>query len=275
MVDNALMQAYQIEWEEIAVFVETKIVKQWLFYIPARKAENFSGPKSNMYLLATLDSARDKREHFATICMDLHKLGYNKFPYKQWADFLTQLYIGTKETANQPSPYNKMLGKLDPKDWGVILNKKTDCLTWQWTIKRFFKAVQDTSHANRTVWLATKAYHEGLIEKAAIDKFINTFKKQVWAPAKGTFYFNNIIDGTDSEVQKLGPGRKGNIWFGWHRLSAYDKELEDLFISIAYDLTGGHNIPNSQNKAMENAPICLLAWAARLISENGNTQLFP
>jgi hypothetical protein len=53
--------------------------------------------------------------------------------------------------------------------------------------------------------------------------------------------------------------------------------LKDLFISLAYDLTnGGPNIPKgAQNKAMEEAPLCFYAWAARLLSANGDPKIFP
>ena len=58
-------------------------------------------------------------------------------------------------------------------------------------------AVLDTAHANRTVWLAARAYHEGLIDKAGLDMFIKTFKKQIWKPEKNPFYFANFVDGND------------------------------------------------------------------------------
>ena len=67
----------------------------------------------------------------------------------------------------------------------------------------------------------------------------------------------------------MGPGLKGNIWFGWHRLAAYDDTLKDLYISIAYDLTNGGPNVIGQNKAMKEAQLCFFAWAARLLAENG------
>ncbi len=274
MVADALYQANRPGWQEIADFVEENIVEKWLFYNPSIKPENLYGPKSKMYLLITLDSSRGRRQHFAAICMDLHKLGYRKYPYKQWAEFLTDLYIGVRISLDQPAPGAGELGKHAPKDWGVITHKLTGGYVWYWTKHM---TVPDTSHANKTVWLATKAYYEELITKDRLDCFINTLKFQIWAPEKGPFYFNNYINGSDGKVQGQGPGQAGNVWFGWHRLAAYDDTLKDLFISLAYDLTnGGPNIPKgAQNKAMENAPLCLFAWAARLLSANGQPQEFP
>jgi hypothetical protein len=66
------------------------------------------------------------------------------------------------------------------------------------------------------------------------------------------------------------------MWFGWHRLAAYDDDLMTLFISLAYDLTnGGPNMPLSQNKTMEEAPLCFYAWAARLLAPEGRPRAFP
>ena len=284
MVANALKQADRNDWKEIADFVELNIVEKWLSYNPNIRPEQLNPSElpdqSNMYLLVVLNTSRDTREHFATICMNLHRLGYTKYPYKQWAIFLTELYIGIRPNMDTTAPRAAALGGHAPADWGVVPNKSTGGYVWHFTPNWRLPnqvAVLDTSHANRTVWLAAQAYYEGLIEKGRLGNFISTLKLQVWAPAKGPFYFNNLIDGSDSEVQKMPPGRKGNLWFGWHRLAAYDKTLERLFISIAYDLTnGGPNIPEgAQNKAMEEAPLCLFAWAARLISPNGQPQLFP
>lgn len=274
MVANALHQAKKPGWKEIADFVEKNIVEKWLFYTPSIKPENFYGPKSKMYLLIVLDSSRDKREHFATICMNLYKLGCRKYPYKQWANFLTDLYIGIRAGLDELAPCAGELGKHAPKDWGVIRYKATEGFVWYWT-KNII--VQDTSHANRTVWLAARAYHEGLIDRGKLDGFINTLKRQVWVPDKGPFHFNSYFNARGKVAQRLDSGQRGNVWFGWHRLAAYDDTLKDLFISLAYDLTnGGPNIPKgAQNKAMEQAPLCLLAWAARLLSPSGQTQKFP
>jgi hypothetical protein len=276
MVATALNQAKKPGWKEIADFVEKNIVEKWLFYSPSREPEDFSSLKSNMYLLIVLDSARDKREHFATICMDLHKLGYHRYPYQQWSEFLIRTYLGDRVGLEQPIPNADELGNAIPKnwDWGIIRNKKTGGFIWYWTKDI---VIQDTSHANRTVWLATKAYYEDLIDQIKLNGFINTLKYQVWNPDKGPFYFNNFIDGNDREMPGLGPGCGGNVWFGWHRLAAYDDTLKDLFISLAYDLTNdGPNIPKgAQNKAMEEAPLCFYAWAARLLSPNGDPKIFP
>jgi hypothetical protein len=274
MVADALNQAHESGWKEIADFVEKQIVGKWLFCNPNIKLEDLTGPKSAMYLLITLDSGRDKREHYATICMDLHKLGYHRYPYQQWSEFLIQTYLGDRVSLEQPIPNADKLGNAIPKDWdwGIIRNKTTGGFIWYWTKDI---VILDTSHANRTVLLATKAYNEGLIDRAKLEGFINTLKYQIWAPGKGPFHFNNFIDGTDREVSGMGPGEIGNLWFGWHRLAAYDQTLRELFISIAYDLT--NNGPNviGQNKGMEEAPLCLLAWGARLLAEDGEPQKFP
>lgn len=283
MVADALKQTDQDGWQQIADFVEKNIVEKWLSYIPSIRPENFRGPNSKMYLLAVLDLSRDKREHFATICMDLHKLGYRKYPYEQWAEFLTDLYIGVRMSLDQAAPGASELGKHAPNDWGVIPQKSTGGYIWHWMInwREKIPVVQDTSHANRTVWLATKAHYEGLVEKDRIDGFVKTLKKQIWKPAKNPFYFANFVDGNDVPYQDpdygvMPPGYKGQVWFGWHRLAAYDDGLRNLFILLANDLTnGGPNMPLSQNKTMEEAPLCFYAWAARLLAAEGNPHIFP
>lgn len=284
MVADALKQSKYEGWKEIASFVEKNIVEKWLFYTPSIKPEHFQGPDSRIYLLAALDTSRDKREHFATICMDLHKLGYSKYSYRQWAECLTDLYIGLRSDTSELPPASWGLGRYAPSDWGVVPRKSTGGYVWYFVPdwKRENKiAVLDTAHANRTVWLATKAYYEGYVDKARIDSFINTLKKQVWKPDKNPFYFANFIDGSDipyhdPKYGDLEPGYKGHVWFGWHRLAAYDNIVKDIFLSLAYDLTnGGPNMSLSQNKTMENAPLCFYAWGARLLASEGEPQVFP
>ncbi len=276
MVAHALKQADQLDWEKIADFVEEQIVEKWLFYIPSIKPGHFKGKNSDRYLLITLEPARDKREHFATICMDLDNLGYKKYLYGQWARLLTNLYVGHRASLKAPAPNAGTLGKYTPADWGLVPNRTTGGYIWYY-LNYGKPYILDTSHANRTIWLAAKAHDEGLVKKDIIEGLINTLKYQIWAKDKGPFYFNNIIDGRDLKVQSSGPGKKGNLWFGWHRLAAYDPTLRDLFISIAYDLTNsGPGFPQgAQNKHMENAPLCFYAWAARLLSLQGKPERFP
>jgi len=284
LVATALKEADQDGWQEIADFVEKSIVEKWLLYRPSVRLGHLKGPESNKYLLVVLDLARDKREHFTTICMDLHKLGYNKYPYEKWAKFLTKLYVGERPSLDADAPDSDKLGQLKPEDWGLLPRKSSGGYVWHfipdWKQKQKI-AVLDTAHANRTVWLATKAYSEGLVDKAIVDGFAKTLKKQIWKPQKSPFYFANFIDGNDapyndSKYGELPPGFKGHVWFGWHRLAAYDDDLKELFLSLAYDLTnGGPNMPASQNKTMANAPLCFYAWGARLLADNGNPQVFP
>jgi hypothetical protein len=284
MVAVALREANQPDWRQIADFVEKNIVEKWLSYAPSIRPEDFYDPKSKVYLLAVLDIARDKREHFATICMDLYKLGYRKYPYDQWARFLTDLYIGIRTDLTRQPPGALEFGRNTPSDWGVVPNKTTGGYTWyyipDWK-NRDKIAVADTAHSNRTVWLAVKAHYEGLVERTRVDGFIKTLKKQIWKPSKNRFYFANFVDGSDlpyhdADYGNVAPGYKGHMWFGWHRLAAYDDDLKQLFISLAYDLTnGGPNMPSSQNKTMEESPLCFYAWAARLLSADGKPDVFP
>jgi len=284
MVADALNQAGRDDWKDIADFVEKNIVEKWLFYAPSIKPEHFQGPRSKTYLLAVLNTARDIREHFAVICMDLNKLGYQKYPYRQWAECLTNLYAGYRSDLRQSPPKDWGLGRQSPSDWGVLPRESTGGYVWyfipDWR-RKGKTAVLDTAHANRTAWLAARAYHEGLIDKAGLDMFMKTFKKQIWKPEKNLFYFANFVDGSDVAYDdpkhgKLAPGYKGHVWFGWHRLAAYDNAVKNLFLSLAYDLTnGGPNMPSSQNKTMENAPLCFYAWAARLLAPDGKPQEFP
>ncbi|MFC1783979.1 hypothetical protein ACFL02_10440 [Planctomycetota bacterium] len=267
MVAVALKQNNQPGWREIADFVEKFIIEKWLYFNPEIKQNSFLGPESNTYLLAVLDGARDKREHFTTICLDLHKLGYTKLPYEKWAKFFIKMYLGEKKNTQQSFFDPTIPPRLQPKDWGVIPENSSGGYVWYWKSRE--PVIQDTSHANRTVWLACEVYSENLLDANALNRFVNTFKKQIWAPDKNTFHFNNFIDGNDPPIRENAPGFKGNVWFGWHRLAAYDTDLRNLFISLAYELTkGGQNIPPSQNKTMKNAPICFYAWAARLLAEN-------
>lgn len=151
--------------------------------------------------------------------------------------------------------------------WLLIPNYETDKLV----------PAIDTSHGNRTAWLAARAYAEDLVDRTVVDGLLNTLAFQIWAPEKGPFYFNNYADGTDGDLDGLGPGRGGNVWFGWHRLATYDPELEALFLRLACDLTdGGPSLPDgAQNKTMANARLCLEAWGVRLLASEGRAYSFP
>jgi len=265
MVARALKQAQMTGHAEITEFVEKNIVEKWLQYQPYQKSD-YLGPDWPEYLMAALQGARDKREHFACICMDLHDLGASAYPYEKWAKLLTRLYLAERPCENSPLPENINIKRNVPNNWGVIKTSEYPGYVWRWTRNRI---IQDTSHANRTVWLACKAYENNYIDRDRLTNFIKTLKSQIWAPEKAAFYFNNYIDGRDEPYSQMGRGRKGNVWFGWHRLAAYDQSLKDLFISMAYDLTNNaEGFPHlAQNVRMENAPLCLTAWAARLTAE--------
>lgn len=279
MMTARALQIAQMEGPPvIGTFVEEGLIAKWASYNPSVTLEHLRGDKSNIYLLSMLDSGRDKREHFAVLCMDLHHLGAQGLPYGQFATFLTQLYVSLRADQNTAHPYAAQLKNLAPSDWGLIPQSNTNGFIWHYTPSHGKpQQVMDTSHGNRTVWLATRALSEGLIPRIQVEGLINTLKKQIWKPSEGPFYFNNLVDGTDTPVQGLGAGLKGNLWFGWHRLAAYDPALRDLFVSIAYDLTnGGEHIPaKAQNKSMPEARLCYYAWAARLLAPNGLPAVFP
>jgi hypothetical protein len=278
LVARALQLAEMEGAPALGTFVEEGLLAKWVHYRPQVTLELLRGPLAQRYLLALLESGRDKREHFAVICMDMHHLGAKGLPYAQFATLLTQLYVSRRETAATPFPYAEALGSSTPRDWGLVPQGSDGGLVWYFaTNKNQPLEVVDTSHANRTVWLATRALSETMLAQSQVDGLIQSLKHAIWKPTQGPFYFANRVDGTDDTVQGLGPGRKGNLWFGWHRLAAYDDALRDLFISIAYDLTnGGHHLPpDSQNQSMPEARLCYYAWAARLLAENGQPKVFP
>jgi hypothetical protein len=192
---------------------------------------------------------------------------------------LIDLYLTPRYDANEPAPHQAELSERVPRDWGLF-DRVAGSYVWL-SVPSYDPNSptdsMDTSHANRTAWLASRACAEALISKSTIQNLANTFRYQIWAPAKGPFYFNNYVDGYDGDLDGLEAGRGGNVWFGWHRLAAFDEGLKSLFLSIAYDLTnGGPNLPaGAQNKAMQEAPLCLEAWAARLLSDHGQPYHFP
>jgi hypothetical protein len=278
MIARALQLAQMEGANVLGTFVEDAIVAKWANYNPAVTLEQLRGPQANAYLLSMLDSGRDKREHFAVLCMDLHHLGAQGLPYGQFAAFLTQLYVGLRPDQSTIHPFAATLKKQMPPDWGLIPQAETGGLIWYYapSVGQPLQLV-DTSHGNRTVWLACRALSESLTQHTQVEGLIRTLKQQVWKPKEGPFYFSNLVDGTDTPVQGLGAGLKGNLWLGWHRLAAYDKGLRDLFVSLAYDLTnGGEHIPaKAQNKAMTEARLCFYAWAARLLAPEGMPGVFP
>lgn len=276
-----LQQLQRPEWEPITNFVEHQVVEKWLYCNPGITARDMAaGPDSARYLLTVLNTARDVREHFACICLDLHRLGRRDYPYDAWADLLIELYLTPRYDPNQPAPYQDKIADRIPANWGLFVRSAPDGQRWL-AIPNYDPArwdePADTSHANRVAWLAAKAYAEGLIGPDVIDGLVNTLRYQIWTPEKGPFYFTNYADGSDGEMNGLSSGRGGNIWFGWHRLASYDDGLKTLFLDMAYDLTtGGRNLPTgAQNKSMLHAQTCLEAWAARLLAEEGSPSIFP
>lgn len=267
------------ESRQIADFVEQDIVGKWLCYNPSIKPEHLTGPESLKYLPVVLNSCRAVREHFACICLDLHAMGYDSYPYRDWAKLLIDLYLTPRYDPRQLAPYEDLMPERIPRDWGLPVETTADGVVWL-SIADLDPnnptGALDTSHANRTAWLAAKAYAEGLVDRSVLDGLANTLRYRIWAPEKGPFYFNNYVDGSDFKLGGLDAGRAGNIWFGWHRLAASNRDMEELFLSIAYDLTnGGPNLPDrAQNKTMQEAPLCLEAWAARLLTAS-QTRTFP
>jgi hypothetical protein len=280
MVARALHEVRDPAARDIVAFVERHIVEKWLYYKPSITPWHMQSSKSFQNVLAILNTGRDVREHFACICLDLHELRSRRYAYREWAERLIELYLAVRYDPNEPAPDSAGIEHLIPDTWGLFPQVADEGYTWllvpNYEPDQLVPAI-DTSHGNRTAWLAARAYAEGLVDETVLDGLLNTLEFQIWAPEKGPFYFNNYVDGTDGELDGLGPGRGGNVWFGWHRLAVYDWELRALFLCLARDLTdGGPNLPDrAQNKTMANAPICLEAWGARMLSLEGQTHQFP
>ena len=280
LVARALWETADPNWRSITDFVEHQVVEKWLYHRPSISVADLADPDGFRILLGILNSARDAREHFACLCLDLDELGYRTYPYQTWAERLIELYLTPRYDSNEPVPNSEGIEGAIPEDWGLFVRVADEGYVWL-LIPDYGAgtpdAALDTSHANRTAWLACRAYAEGLIDESVMDGLINTLKFRIWAPAKGPFYFNNYSDGTDGMLGPLKPGRGGNVWFGWHRLASLDRDLEALFLSLAYDLTnGGPNLPDgAQNKMMQNAPLCLEAWGTRLLGSKGELYSFP
>jgi hypothetical protein len=279
-VARALCESADPNWRPIADFVERDVVEKWLYQRPSISAQHLTGPDSFETLLNVLNSGRDVREHFACLCLDLDALGYAKYAYRTWAERLIELYLTPRYDPNEPAPNSEGLENAIPDDWGLFVQVAEEGYVWL-LIPDYGASTPDTaldtSHANRTAWLASRAYSEGLIDETIMGGLINTFKFRIWAPEKGPFYFNNYSDGTDGMLGALTPGRGGNVWFGWHRLATHDPDLVALFLTLAYDLTnGGPDLPDgAQNKTMQNAPLCLEAWGTRLLGSKGELYHFP
>lgn len=272
LVARAMEKANLQGWEEIVAFVEDSLVDKWLWIDEKVKKNSNKSKKlieSGVIVLKYIEAARDKREQFASVCMDLAVIGKRNYPYKKWGELLSHMYLDVKESKYDLYSGNSVLEKYYPKDWGVLVNKKEGSLVWFWTKDLL---VEDTSHANRTAWLAARAYDQGFLTRERLDYFINTLKKQIWKKRKKGFYFSNYIDGRDNSIGKAKPGQRGSVWFGWHRLAFYDEQLKDLFVSMAYDLTNGGAgfAEGTLNKSKRMAPMCLIAWGARLLSEDGD-----
>ncbi len=280
MVARALRQVKDPAAREIAAFVHSDIIEKWLYYKPSMTPWHMENDNSFDNVLAILNTGRDVREHFACLCLDLHRLGFRKYAYRTWGKRLVELYLTIRYDPNEPAPDSEGIEDLISDDWGLVAQEADEGYTWllipNYAGSESASAI-DTSHGNRTAWLVARAYSEGLIDASILHGLINTLEFRIWAPEKGLFYFNNFTDGSDSELDGLAPGRGGNVWFGWHRLATYDEDLQALFIALAVDLTvGGPNLPdNAQNKTMANAPLCLEAWGARLLSAEGRPHSFP
>lgn len=274
MVARLLKDHDYEEWKTIADFVERNIIEKWFLSHPKRSREDFKKDVSGLHLLRILEPARDKREQFACIAMDLHALGSTLYPYEQWAKLLIKLYLSERPELEMFLEENPGLRTFYDRGWSMT-RQPSGALIWHVVRKRIFSVVQDTSHANRTVWLAAEAYDNQLISRDIIAGMVITLKTNIHFPQKGYFYFKNFIDGQDKPFRRNEPGRAGNLWTGWHRLATHDPELRALFVSLAYDLSeGGPNIQprQAQNRTFPEAPLCFYAWAARLcMTENSSS----
>jgi hypothetical protein len=259
LVATALRAAELGSWEEIAAFVESDVIDKWMRY----RAGETPARLEPAEMIRSINAARDARELMATASLELWKLGLHRFPYEKLARTLVDLYLDPQEPGTAP------------RDTGTFMLPSRNALVWYW--RRDGKlAVQDTSHANRTAWLASRAHAAGLIDDRTLELFKNTFKHRIWQPHDGPFAFANFVDGTNAPVGRLGPNQAGNIWFGWHRLAAHDETLRDLLVALAHTLaTDEGKVPPSQNRSGPNARLCLLAWGARLLAENGAPDLHP
>ncbi|MFC1764460.1 hypothetical protein ACFL6U_20625 [Planctomycetota bacterium] len=278
MVATALKEANLPGWDILATQVQEQIVRKWMTYQPSVTHEQLQGPQSPATLLTVLNSGRDKREHFAVMCLDLYQLGKTLYPYQAWGTLLTQLYAGPRADRSTAPPHAALLGPAVPPDWGLTPHAPHNGLIWYYITGREQPLqIMDTSHGNRTVWLACRGVAEGILARDQRDGLMRTLKLQIWNPQKGPFYFNNCVDGSNPTVQRMSPGLKGNLWFGWHRLAAHDMALRNLFLSIAYDLTrAGEFLPaRSQNKTMVEAQLCYFAWGARLLASRTDAMSFP
>ena len=280
MVARALREIRDPAARDIIAFVEGQIVEKWLYYKPSITPWHMQSSNSFQNVLAILSTGRDVREHFACLCLDLHGLRSRRYAYREWAERLIDLYLAVRYDPNEPAPNSAGVEHLIPDTWGLFPQVAEGGYTWllvpNYEPDHLVPAI-DTSHGNRTAWLAARAYAEGLADETVLDGLLNALEFQIWAPEKGPFYFNNYADGSDGELDGLGPGRGGNVWFGWHRLAVYNRELEALFLCLARDLTdGGPSLPDgAQNKTMANAPLCLVAWGARMLALDGQTRQFP
>jgi len=280
MVARALRQIDDPAADEIVAFVEAEIVEKWLYYKPAITPWHMQNENSFKNVLAILNTGRDTREHFACLCLDLHKLGARKYTYRVWAKGLLDIYLTIRYETDRVPPNAEGVEDLIPDDWGLLARKADEGYLWLMIPNYDADSnlpASDTSHGNRTAWLAARGYSEGLVDEKVLNGLINTLEFRIWAPEKGLFYFNNYSDGTDLALGELAPGRAGNVWFGWHRLATYDQTLETLFLALACDLMeGGPSLPqNAQNVTMANAPLCLEAWGARLLAPKGQPHSFP
>ena len=274
LVALALQEAGDPGWQEIADFVEASIVEKWLNY-SFRFPKSRLGSSQERMLPNVLNRNRDNRENAADVFLSLSELGRDARPYRAWGEALVETYLAPRANLSAAPPRTAFARAARPTDWGLVPVKETGGLKWYWNQGGALR-VQDTSHANRTVWLATRAYALELVDRELITSLVRTLKAQIWKRGTSRFAFANYVDGSNQDVGSLGPGRAGNLWFGWHRLAAHDDELRRLFIELAEALSyGGGGIPPSQNKAMAEARLCYLAWGARLAAEAGQPRKFP
>ena len=265
---------------QIADFVEQDIVRKWLYYKPSIKPEHLTGPESRHVPPGRPELRRAVREHFACICLDLHAMGYDSYPYRDWAKLLIDLYLTPRYDPGQPAPYEDLMPERIPRDWGLPVVTTADGVVWL-----SIPDLDPNNPTGRAGHLACQPHRvaggEGLCGRARrperrrrpcqhaslsdlgsregpvlLQQLRRRQRLQARRPRRRA--------GRQHLVRLASPGRLQPAT--WKSCSSRSRTISP---------TAGPTCPTApRTRPCSEAPLCLEAWAARLLTA-GQTRTFP
>lgn len=198
-------------WNKTVLFIEDNIWNKWT----SRSSENY-GNKYSYFLR----SIAHKTSHWAGIALYLNRISFNSKIKKECQTLINQYDLLLKRNLKRNSKVAS----------AYVWNSTFDSVKGTYAIKAKSTIIQDVSHANHVVSYIVAAHEMGnknwTIKE--LNALCSTLKNVIYNKQRKIFSDN--VDGTND---KLRPGWGNFQADGWVKLSKYDNEVKELFVSFS------------------------------------------